>query len=87
MLLAMHAIFTGNVQGVGFRATVRHLALREGLTGTVRNLSDGTVELFVQGDKLKVENLLKEIQKQFHIVSVEVNTPINLASYEGFSIL
>lgn len=86
MLIVLHALFTGEVQGVGFRATVRHLAVNEGLTGTVRNLLDGTVELFVQGDKLKVENLLKDIQKRFHIVTVEFKTP-TAANFVGFSIL
>jgi len=47
--------FSGRVQGVGFRATVRHLACGYDVTGTVRNLIDGRVELIAEGarDELK----------------------------------
>ncbi|WP_252900571.1 acylphosphatase [Vulcanisaeta sp. JCM 14467] len=39
----------GNVQGVGFRPTLRRQALSLGLTGYARNLSDGSVEVVVEG--------------------------------------
>jgi acylphosphatase len=38
-------LYTGHVQGVGFRFTVRELAQRFAVTGFVRNLSNGKVEL------------------------------------------
>ena len=38
-------LYSGRVQGVGFRATVRYLACGYDVTGTVRNLPDGRVEL------------------------------------------
>ena len=49
---------SGRVQGVCFRASVREEARRIGVTGWVRNLSDGTVEVFVQGPEEKVNRLL-----------------------------
>jgi acylphosphatase len=43
--------YEGRVQGVGFRYTVKTLATGFDLTGTIRNLPDGRVELFVQADE------------------------------------
>ena len=45
-----HIIFSGRVQGVGFRYTACYLARPLGLTGWVKNLWDGDVEMEVQGD-------------------------------------
>ena len=49
---------SGRVQGVCFRASARDEARRIGVTGWVRNLSDATVEVFVQGPEEKVNRLL-----------------------------
>jgi acylphosphatase len=60
----MHAIIKGRVQGVGFRATTRYYALELGLTGTVRNLTDGSVEIYAQGSKQDLESLLQKLQSE-----------------------
>lgn len=44
----VHLFVSGFVQGVGYRAFVRHLARKMGLTGWARNLSDGRVEVLIQ---------------------------------------
>lgn len=49
---------TGMVQGVGFRWACRREATRLGLTGWVRNLPDGSVEVSVHGDDAAVRALL-----------------------------
>ncbi len=54
---------TGRVQGVGFRWWTRALALRLGLRGTVRNLSDGRVEVQAEGPVEAVEALETELWK------------------------
>lgn len=51
----VHILVTGFVHGVGYRAFVRHHARKMGLTGWVRNLSDGRVEAVVQAN-LEDEN-------------------------------
>jgi len=65
MLLELSAIVKGNVQGVGFRATAKLYADQLKLTGFVRNLPDGTVEICAQGKKHQLEQLLSELKREF----------------------
>lgn len=58
-----HVYYTGRVQGVGFRYTAERLALELGLTGWVKNLPDGRVEIVCEGSKDKIDQLLENIQK------------------------
>ena len=51
----MHIFYTGRVQGVGFRYTTKNVALGYEVTGTVRNLSDGRVELIAEGQREELE--------------------------------
>ncbi len=44
-----HIIMYGQVQGVGLRYQIRHAASRFGVTGWVRNLYDGSVEMELEG--------------------------------------
>lgn len=48
----------GEVQGVGFRYSIREEAQRLGLTGWARNLPDGSVEVAAQGPKPALEKFL-----------------------------
>ena len=58
-----HVFYTGRVQGVGFRYTAERLALEIALTGWVRNLPDGRVEIVCEGPKTDVETLLTRIKE------------------------
>ena len=58
MTIRSHVYVAGNVQGVFFRATVAQAAQDRGVTGWVRNLSDGRVEAELQGDEDAVEAVL-----------------------------
>ncbi|HZF01506.1 MAG TPA: acylphosphatase [Methylomirabilota bacterium] len=51
----MEIFYSGRVQGVGFRYTVKSAAAGFEITGTVRNLSDGRVELIVEGARGELE--------------------------------
>ena len=55
---ALHVIVHGVVQGVGFRYFVLRRAQPLGLTGWVRNLPDGTVEIRAEGPVSKLQELL-----------------------------
>lgn len=56
--IRIHALVKGMVQGVYYRASTREQALQLGLTGWVRNLSDGRVEFEVQGPPAQVNRLI-----------------------------
>lgn len=57
-----HFIARGRVQGVSFRWFVKDAALLSELTGTVRNLADGSVEVFVEGQEEKILILKQKMQ-------------------------
>lgn len=62
-MVRKHIIFSGHVQGVGFRYTSCYLARSLGLTGWVRNLSDGNVEMEVQGDQMSIDRLTERLHQ------------------------
>lgn len=55
-------LYSGRVQGVGFRFTAKSVANGFELTGTVRNLDDGRVELLAEGAKEELEAFLQAIR-------------------------
>jgi acylphosphatase len=67
----MHAVVKGNVQGVGFRAMTRYYATGLGLTGTVRNLVDGTVEIYAHGSKKRLEELIQKLKEEAYPAKIE----------------
>jgi acylphosphatase len=50
MIVSRRYLVTGRVQGVGFRYYVQDAAVREGVSGFVRNRPDGAVEALVEGE-------------------------------------
>lgn len=80
-------IIYGRVQGVGFRYFVYKLALELKFNGSVKNLSDGSVEIVI--DSGRQEEILKEIKKGNFFSHVEkiVKTEVLELSYDDFKIL
>ncbi len=64
-MIARHVIFIGRVQGVGFRYTAHRIAHRHQLTGFVRNLPDGTVEMLAQGPDRDIDDCIQDIKDYF----------------------
>jgi len=62
-MISLQVFYEGNVQGVGFRWTVRHAATGFDVVGWVRNLPDGRVELQVTGDEDEVRAFLDSIAR------------------------
>jgi acylphosphatase len=66
-MISLQVFYEGNVQGVGFRWGVRHAANGFEVTGWVRNLQDGRVELQVTGEEDEVRAFLSCIaQGELH---------------------
>ena len=66
-MISLQVLYEGNVQGVGFRWTVRHAATGFDVTGWVRNLPDGRVELQITGEENEVRAFLDRIaQGELH---------------------
>lgn len=57
--------YSGRVQGVGFRATAAHVAQGFPVTGYVRNLADGRVEVVVEGESGYVDAFLGAVRRRF----------------------
>ncbi|MGQ9706787.1 MAG: acylphosphatase [bacterium] len=57
-----HIYVGGVVQGVGFRFFVERYALKLGLVGWVRNLNDGRVEIYVEGDEKDIDSFIDIIK-------------------------
>ena len=75
------------MQGVGFRFFAERAAKKAGVTGWVRNLSDGRVESVVEGSGDAVDRYLAELRKGPHgsrvtDVAVEERPPENFESFE-----
>ena len=64
-------IATGRVQGVGFRMFVQQHASELGLTGWIRNMEDGSVEMEIQGDPEKVDKLSVLIREGNYFIKVK----------------
>jgi acylphosphatase len=88
MTVCKRVIYSGRVQGVGFRATAQHLADAFAVAGTVRNCADGTVELIVQGEPEQVDRFLAAIARRMKDYLADVRVleaaPTTL---EGFHII
>ena len=59
MTMNARLIITGNVQGVGFRAFVRNRAIKNNVTGWVKNLDDGSVEALLSGSQENLDKLIE----------------------------
>ena len=58
-----HVLVEGRVQGVAYRAFARETADRTGLSGWVQNLSDGRVELEVEGSQASIDQFLSVLRQ------------------------
>ena len=82
------AYYSGNVQGVGFRYTVRSLAAGFEVAGFVRNLPDGRVHLIVEGCQREVEAFLDATRAELahHIREVQESVRPAGGGFSSFEI-
>jgi acylphosphatase len=84
-----HFICHGRVQGVFFRASAQEEAERIGVTGWVRNLSGGTVELVAEGAVEDVENFHRwcsDGPPYSEVSGVDVDYSAATGEFDGFSV-
>ncbi len=89
-MITISACYEGKVRGVGFRASVLSLAKGFEVTGWVKNLPDGRVELLAAGEKAEVEEFLQGIRESHlagHIESESVLPTTPGDGLKGFRIL
>ena len=65
-------LFSGKVQGVGFRWTTERIAARLFLRGFVCNLPDGRVETVVAGSAVSFQQLVEKLQERFGLGLTDV---------------
>jgi acylphosphatase len=83
----VHVYYSGKVQGVGFRFTAREAAEELGVTGCVKNLDDGRVEVLAEAAEDTLKDFLASIDKSFSRYISDVQVTWGPASgYSEFSI-
>ena len=85
----VHTIYGGRVQGVGFRFTAQRYANEAGVTGYVKNLWSGQVEIVAEGEREKIETFLERIRNgplSHYIDDVETHFSPYKEEFRGFNI-
>lgn len=70
----VHALFSGRVQGVGFRYTVLDIAGNLKVSGWVKNLRDGRVELLAEAEENTLQDFLSQVNQYFSNYIQDVDT-------------
>ena len=89
MMKRVHVFFSGRVQGVGFRYTAVSIARGFLVTGFVRNLDDGRVELLAEGEEEDLKSFLAKISAEMagHTTRTEESWGEARGDVRGFRIV
>lgn len=87
-MVQAHIIYSGAVQGVGFRYTVQRCAVSRDLTGWVKNCTNGSVEVLVSGSKEDIEKLCQNVEEYFsdNIRNKDIRYTSPLKEFKDFQI-
>lgn len=85
----LRIVFSGRVQGVGFRYTTHRIASDFPVNGYVRNLPNGTVEMIIHGTNTDIDCVLDDIHAAFptNIDTVENQLDTSDKTYSNFEIV
>jgi acylphosphatase len=87
MTVCKRVVYSGQVQGVGFRYTAQRLAQSFPVTGFVRNLANGDVELVAEGPGDKVEAFLEAVAgRMADYIERQTIADAPVGNYRGFQI-
>jgi len=81
-------VYSGHVQGIGFRYTTRQIASQFDVAGFVRNLSGGQVHLVVEGERAELRQFLTKIATTFagKVTNTQVEDGVSRDKFSGFEI-
>lgn len=85
-----HAVVRGRVQRVGFRVFTREAAQRNSVTGWVRNLPNGRVEIFAEGSELNLTEFLTDLYRgpvMGHVEDIDLHWKQSEQQHSEFEIL
>lgn len=88
MTKRLHIYYSGSVQGVGFRYMVQSAARQSNITGWVKNLGDGRVEVICEGDEASLDKFLDRIKDIFdgYIKDAAIEPQVPTGEFKEFGI-
>lgn len=87
MRLARQIFFSGKVQGIGFRARTEKIAQSHEIFGYVKNLEDGRVELWIEGEEEVLDHFEHAVEQSMRNVITDIDSnEVNPQDFESFEI-
>lgn len=81
-MIRAHILISGRVQAVFFRRNTKKKAIELDITGWIRNLFSGKVEIMCEGEKEKIEELLEWLKEGSRLAKVK-NVKVDYMEYKG----
>ncbi len=85
----VHVFVTGRVQGVFFRQATRVTAIKNNVTGWIKNLDDGRVEVLIEGEDKSVDSVIEWCNygpANSRVDNIQVNTEDYSGKFESFEV-
>ena len=88
-MIQANILYSGTVQGVGFRYSVHRYAAGLGIKGWVKNLPNGSVEILAEGSKNAVQQLCEDIEEHFqgYIKDKQISFRPSQEEWEDFKVI
>lgn len=89
-MVRVQILVKGHVQGVSFRWWIKKTARSMGIVGSVKNLGDGRVEIYAEGEKEKLEEFIDMVKKGplfCEVEGIDVNWKRSSGQYQSFEVI
>ena len=87
--IRVHLIISGKVQGVYFRYNTQIIASQHNVTGWVRNLAGGQVEVVLEGDEINIGHVIKWCKTGppgAEVENVDIQSERYIGEFKGFNV-
>jgi acylphosphatase len=84
--ISQNIIFSGRVQGVGFRFTAQRFAVDLGLTGWVQNWPTGDVQMHAEGDAGRIQELVEKLKTHFSVHDMKISEGPASGEFASFDV-